>query len=379
MPSHFAVGVQDAEILSDDLEKDLLVRSPAAQRRECLIHAADGQRAQDVRYWCSVHNASATGRYGRRLEICEAAHRDGSIGKILELDPKDYPGGVALWGAVDPVYNTMLGEIDRGIHVHARLAPGDVKKIDESYAEVQLAYNRDLIERRPLSITRETGVAYYISNVLDRTLSTLYCTYCGEAHLDADWFAVKPHRRHLCHSCNSLFVAVRSISNPAIALQQFYKDNSRKILRATRVFDVRQRDFAGGMQIWASNPAILWTSSKPETAGIHVHANGEGQRQDEDDTFDRVILDGIELPEKQLRLFMAQQALIYLTDKVVCLYCPSCGEPHCDTGEEAFVPHKTHTCHHCGNAFDTPQQRHKLVVSNPFIECLRKLRSVSMH
>jgi hypothetical protein len=306
--------------------KDLPVESSAAQRRNCQIHTPNGQRNGDFRYWCSVHNASATGRYGRRLSVCESAYRDGADGEVLELDPSEFPGGVALWGAVEPVYNTMNLATDKGIHVHARRDPGGDKVLDKSFAEVRLPYNRDLLDRHFASVTRETGIAYYISNVLCRPLSTLYCVYCGEAHLDADWFAVKPHRRHLCHACGSIFTAERGISNPVMAVRQFYRDNSRKLVRATRVLDIQQRDFPGGIQIWASNPAILWTGSKPEKEGIHVHADGAETQQYEDDTFDRVVLDGIELDEQQLRLFMAQRALTYLIDKVASLRCPSCGE-----------------------------------------------------
>jgi hypothetical protein len=33
---------------------------------------------------------------------------------------------------------------------------------------------------------------------------------------------------------------------------------------------------AEGIQIWGSNPAILWTGSQIEEEGIHIHAAGAG-------------------------------------------------------------------------------------------------------
>src|SRR5712672_4253086 len=33
----------------------------------------------------------------------------------------------------------------------------------------------------------------------------------------------------------------------------------------------RQSADPGGMQIWASNPALVWTSARPEEAGLHIH------------------------------------------------------------------------------------------------------------
>ena len=40
--------------------------------------------------------------------------------KVLDLNLDQYPGGVGLWGAVPPVYDTTRLPLDFGIHVHAR-------------------------------------------------------------------------------------------------------------------------------------------------------------------------------------------------------------------------------------------------------------------
>jgi transposase-like protein len=350
--------------------------SASRGRRDCLIESVGKQRNGNSRYWCTVHRSPATARYGKRMDTCEGAYREGGGGEILEIDPADYPGGIALWGAVDPVYDTMGIPAEKGIHVHARREPLGAKVHDKSFSEVRVPYARDLIERRYASITQETGVAYYLSRFLGRHITTLYCTYCGDAHLDAEWFAIKPHRRHLCHGCGRQFSAERSISNPVMAVRDFYRDFDRVIERASEVLVAKQADYPGGMQIWASNPAILWTASTPEHDGIHVHADGYGHFVDE--TFDRVVLDGIELNEQHLRLYMAQKAVAYLADKVVSINCPDCGLAHCDVGDDAFRPHQRHICHDCGAEFVTPGRR-KLVVSNPFVETVSALRQAAIN
>lgn len=353
---------------------------PAPSRRECLIERTDNQRNGKPRYWCSVHRAPATARFGGRLDQCESAYRDGVAGTSFPLETEKYPGGVALWGSVEAVYDTTGFAPERGIHVHAREVVGGPKAIDDTFDAVALAPRRHtLFEERTTFINSETAVAYYVSSFMSHNIGTLYCVYCGEAHLDADWFAVKPHHRHLCHGCGKVFsVRERGISNPVIAMRAALgdDDSNREIHRASRMLDVRQRDYPGGLQIWASNVALLWTSPEPEEEGIHVHLYDGDKNRIEDDTFARVVIDGIELNEGQLRFFMAQRSLTYLAGKIASLICPSCGEPHCDVGEAAFMPHKEHHCDFCGARFDTPGRRKK-IVSNPFMDTVAQLRRLA--
>lgn len=51
-----------------------------------------------------------------------------------------------------------------------------------------------------------------------------------------------------------------------------------------------------GISICGSNTALLWTSPKTEEYGIHVHAYAtDGREPTIDETYDKVIIDGIEL------------------------------------------------------------------------------------
>jgi len=33
----------------------------------------------------------------------------------------------------------------------------------------------------------------------------LYCPDCGTLHIDRGWYALKPHRWHLCYNCRKKF------------------------------------------------------------------------------------------------------------------------------------------------------------------------------
>ena len=350
----------------------------AKSKRDCLIEAVGKQRNGKPRYWCIAHGAPATGRYGSRLNECESAYRDKIDGPSFLLEADRYRGGVALWGSVEPVYDTTGREPERGVHVHAREHPGADKVIDGTFDSVILRLRKETLFEEPKAfITSETAVAYYIGRLMDRDIGCLFCVYCGEAHLDAGWFAVKPHHRHLCHGCGRIFsVPERGISNPIMAMRGALGDSesNRLIERSSKTLDMKQSDFPGGLQIWASNPALLWTAPKPEEEGIHVHAfDGVDPEPVVNDTFDKVTIDDVELNEGRLRFFMAQRSLAYLSQKIVVLSCPACGEAHCDVGEEALIPHKTHVCHHCDAPFETPGRRKK-VVSNPFLETISELR-----
>lgn len=310
------------------------------------------------------------------MDRCEGAYRTIPSTNTLRLDPSDFKGGIALWGAVEPVLNTSKWKVESGIHVHARLEPGGRKKaIDRNFDAVELVVRENLIEdKKSVMITRDTAVAYYLCRFLNQPIDALFCTHCGTPHLDSDWYAVKPHRTHLCHKCNQLFRAGRrSISNPLAAAQMTLGlPKSRTPRRSQRSLEIDSAEFPGGYQVWASNPAILWTSPVREEEGIHVHAWKDKRKPATDDTFDAVTIDGVLLDEEQLRTFMAQQSLYYLRGKVHSVACPSCGEPHFDAGVAAFRPTIEKTCAYCSHVFSFPGRR-KLFVGNPFVDTVSAL------
>ena len=348
---------------------------------DCHIVRVPEPRLGKAKFWCVSHEASATARFGGRMPRCEGAYKTISEVRRFKLDPSVYPGGVALWGAVEPVYNTANVPAERGIHVHARIQPGKRKVIDRTYDAVELTVPKDLFSEGTVLITGETAVAYYLSRFLNRQIVHIFCPYCETPHLDSDWFSVKPHRVHLCHGCNKLFKQdVRRVSNPLEAVRHKLgdRDAGRKTIPAKGALNIRQSEYPFGLQIWASNPALLWTSKRSEEAGIHVHGwKRETLDPQLDGTFATVRIDGVELDEQQLRQFMAQNSLIYLRRKVASLRCPNCDEAKFDRGDEGFRPRNGHLCEACDAKFETPGHR-RLVVSNPFVETIAKLNAARL-
>ena len=103
-----------------------------ASSSACDIVSVGKRRDGGTRYWCLRHKADATAKYGRPASQCRTAHIP-PIGAAdtLALDIDKYEGGIALWGAVPPVYDTTTQPIDRGVHVHARTMVGGVKEMDQ--------------------------------------------------------------------------------------------------------------------------------------------------------------------------------------------------------------------------------------------------------
>jgi hypothetical protein len=186
------------------------------------------------------------------------------------------------------------------------------------------------------------------------------------------------HRQHLCHACGRYFRDdSKGISNPIALFREKcgLPEAPPDPVRPDRPLVLHQNDYPGGIQIWASNTALIWTGDRPEEEGLHVHAFDEASHIQIDETFSTVHIDGVVLDEIQIQHYMAQAALDYLRNKVINLNCPKCGASHFDKGDLAFSPHAEHHCENCGAIFKTPGQR-RLVVSNPFVKTRGRLATL---
>ena len=126
-------------------------------------------------------------------------------------------------------------------------------------------------------------------------MKNVTCSYCGYPHLDRDWFSVHPHRRHLCAGCGRHFTDTQvTVGNPILGLRLACGVKTHESKLANRTLEIQQADYPGGIQIWGSNPAFLWTSDHAEEEGIHVHAfRHSGDQPELDETYGEVIIDGI--------------------------------------------------------------------------------------
>lgn len=341
---------------------------------DCDVVAVGKRRDGGTRYWCLRHKADATAKYGRRSRKCRAAHiLPISEQETFVLDVDKYQGGIALWGAVPPVYDTTTLPMDRGIHVHGRVSADAEKEMDRTFRAVRIISSR-LADGGSL-ISELDAIYYMVSSVFGFEVTDVRCTHCGYEHLDRDWFSVHAHQRHLCAGCGRHFRDTQvGIGNPIAALQEAWGGAASKPVPSKRKLDIRQSDFPGGIQIWGSNPAFLWTANRAEEEGIHVHAF---MRPDEkvpirDETYGEVVVDGNRLDAEMVRLLMAQNVMPSLRNRVSSLACPNCRMAVYATGSAAYSPSSEHKCSRCGHAFRTPGRIRK-IVANPLVGVLAKI------
>lgn len=338
------------------------------KRTKCKVTPVGKRRDGGTRYWCTVHRADATAKYGKPADFCRYAH----VPPVQEcetfvVDVDEWPGGIALWGAVPPVYDTTSLGLDRGIHVHARKAPGASKCIDTTYRRVRVVKGASTIEVGELD-----AIYFMVSSVFGFPIKFIPCTLCGHPHLDRDWFSVHPHQRHLCAGCGYHFRDTeRAIGNPVASLQALLGAPPKAPKKSSKKLEISQADFPGGIQVWGSNAAIVWTGVGAEEEGIHVHAFTH-EKMAFDDTFASVTIDGVRLNPEMVRTLMAQSAMPHIGERVVDLACTSCGAAFFASGEAAYAPNTTHSCRKCSKDFAS-RGRLRNVIGNPLIGVLERL------
>jgi hypothetical protein len=352
-----------------------LVDTRRSSSTACEIVDVGRRRDGGTRYWCITHKADATAKYGVPAEQCKRPRAtEVNEDDIFTLDLDKYPGGIALWGAVPPVYDTTEHGIDRGIHVHARPTLGGSKSIDRSFRFLRVIGEQ--LESEEILISEVEAIYYMVSSVFGYPMTRIPCTYCSHLHLDKDFFSVNPHRRHLCSNCGRHFQDFqRGVGNPICGIREACRVTTRIPICPDRPLDIRQADFPGGIQIWGTNPSFLWTGQSDEEDGIHVHAYAElGQSPTLDETYSRVTIDGVTLDPVMVRVLMAQKALPSLSDRVVALICADCGQVKFDSGPSAHTPKAIHTCEEC-SAQIRARGSMRNVVSNPLVAILAELET----
>ena len=352
--------------MAQDLERGLA----SASSQDCCISPVGKRRDGGTRYWCLTHRADATAKYGRPAYHCRVAHISPvSPDETMILNMDEYPGGLALWGAVPPVYDTTRLPLEPGIHVHARKGRTCVKDIDKTVRAVRLAEGR--MPPSGVLLSEVDAIYYMVSTIFGFEMRHIMCSYCDYSHLDKDWFSVHMHQRHLCVGCGKYFKdSVPGIGNPIRDIQCNFDVMPGNPQKSASSLDIRQRDFPGAVQIWGSNPAFVWSSESAEEEGIHVHAfEGDGETRLHDDTYSEVIIDGECLDPVMVRTLMAQKALPHAERRIVSLTCKRCLMSKSSVGEEAFSPKSGHTCSRCGGKLQGAEKLRK-VISNPLVEIL---------
>ena len=298
--------------------------------------------------------------------------------RILNLNPEVYPGGIAIWGALPAVLNTSAYPDEyNGVHVQARLSVEGPKHIDETFDIVRVHSQSVDGGTRVFEINGEDAASYNISTIFSKSLKYLICPVCGKLHSDRGIDAVAYHIIHECEHCGETFAdSEPSISNAIMLLKETCQDahQFRSIADPVdRQLDVKHNSFKAGMQIWGSNPAVLWTSTKLEEGGIHFHGFQPTQADPTvDNTYGSLTIYGILLDPEMTRYLMAQNALPHLSGLVRSLTCTECGREHFDKLDSATKPHLVHECEFCSSTFASPDNQ--ACVSNPLVAVLESLK-----
>jgi hypothetical protein len=224
--------------------------------------------------------------------------------------------------------------------------------------------------------TEIDAIYFMVSSIFGFEVSDVRCVLCGYPHLDKDWFSIHPHKRHLCAGCGKNFRDSRiGIGNPVRYMQLASGIVPRAPKKSSKTLVLDQRDFPGGIQIWGSNSAIIWSAKADEEEGIHVHAfRREAEKPALDDTFSQVTINGVDLDPVMVRTLMAQNALPHLEGRITTLDCTRCGDAQFDAGTDAFTPATDRSCSKCGGDLRGPGRLRK-IISNPLVVTLDRLAS----
>jgi hypothetical protein len=269
----------------------------------CYLVPAGKFRNGKERMWCRTHQY----HFGRKGDIQKCGHADLEMEVMWhppEINPRRYPGQLAIWYALPPML-TIGAPIpeETGIHIHGRVDPDGKKTLDRTFPCVLVAVP-DSLDIMPdwIVITPPAAESWLYATENDIPMTVEKCRYCSTPHLDLGYFAQKPHRMHLCGNCGREFrVQSHTVSNPLSLLATALEKRPREYIPAPDSLNINSLDYPGGIEIWASTPAILWISDKPQQTGIHVHAyDDSGKKRLIDETFAEVTLDGKDLSREEL-------------------------------------------------------------------------------
>lgn len=315
----------------------------------CEIEYEVMKRNGQPNWWCHTHGMDASAPDGNRLEACPGSWFE-PVPAELRLDVDLTKGQVAVWGVVPPVIQIGRAMVEPGkVHVHHRHVRDGPKDIDASFDLVRLHMGT-----KTLLVEGMAAVAYALSELSGREVTTLKCRHCHQIHIDELKFATFPHRKHLCNSCGRNFIdtAGPSISNPLAHAHQLLglppapapEHHDRPLCLNTATCST--------VVVWPSNRAIVSTMSRPEEIGFHVHAWDHDGKQVIDDTYSSLVIDGADIDEVNLRVLAVQRALAHGAP-IRSLPCSHCGASLTGRRDGWMEPTTAHTCTSCGGVTRT--------------------------
>jgi transcription elongation factor Elf1 len=219
----------------------------------------------------------------------------------LVIDLNEFPGGVGLWPSLASAFSSRIAdptnEPVNGIHVHARKKHGKAKVIDFTFPNVFIKANvqSSLVNNELFKIDEIDARAYWAGRIFGANLQLIFCPSCGHVHADHEESAIRNHINHKCKNCGFVFHSeFPCVSNPLMWLKNHFSefDDTRRPVLVDRVCEIRSEDTIGGIEMWGSAPAILWTNSSVQEEGIHFHLyNASGSKRLIDETYREVKID----------------------------------------------------------------------------------------
>lgn len=282
----------------------------------------------------------------------------------LTLDPNDYQGGIALWGAIPAVFDTRQEGYDRGIHVHARHKNSRKKAIDKTFSTVLVKTHDQFI-----MIDEQSAIAFAMSALFGISMIALRCQYCENWLLDKNLSAILPRTSHHCEHCQAITLTNNPcVANPLAAIKNTMGDfeSIRPTHEPDRSINLDHGCFNGGIQLWGTNPSIIWTADRLEETGIHVHAYNSDGKRIIDNTYSQVVMFGTQINNNMVRLMQVQQAIPEITPYLGCIACPRCDTWVFHRDEAAAIPSTLHACTNCQHQWQT-----EAVISNPVFRILK--------
>lgn len=308
----------------------------------CAIRAEVKLRNGKPKWWCHTHGLAAGAPDGVALEQCPGAwFKPIQDDMRLELDLAD--GEIAVWGALAPALTHGDVPDEPGkVHVHRRRVAGASKDIDRSFDIVVLRNGA-----REVTVEGMAAVAYSVSELAGRDMTTLTCPHCGGKHIDEKMFATRAHSKHQCNACGRNFNdrTGPSVGNPlADASGTLALPPVPKPQPADRSIEIRVGGYSG-IAMWPSNSAIVSTMRRAEEEGVHVHAWQDG-RLVIDETYGTVVLDGERIDKDDLRALAVQRALAEGAP-IVAVACKACGNSFVSPSTGWIEPRTSHECTSC--------------------------------
>ncbi|MCW2370747.1 hypothetical protein [Sphingobium sp. B11D3D] len=309
------------EVRSSELLSHLTAKRATNITMPCDFVYSGKYRHGAHRWWCRTHQS----HWGTKSDLAalqssnEIVCANHSQLMNYEVDPfsvyLDNYAEAGIWCSLPAALSTFeIKPRPPKIHVHLRDTPESCKCVDADFAAISAVYStrhglfsNDEIVR--VDITPPAAFDFVCGLEAHQKMGCIECSYCKHPHLDLGEFGKTPHRKHFCANCgrDSTWSKGPIISTPLLPL------HDRTVTHLTCLLPDRSLnldDYKGhSYTVWASTPAIVWTASRPQEYGIHVHVH-DGNERVIDDTFGEVILNGKPLMREELLQAMIDRAIV---------------------------------------------------------------------